>query len=383
MTRSQYQLYDVADEQRATGTVSISITGVNDAPVAMDETEVVLPGESISINVTENDTDEDTGDDIDPSSIIITTQPASGSLIVRNDGTIDYIADATFSVMDTFSYTVADSFGQQSEPATVTVGEAVLPETVADIGGGAIGDDMVQVDVVGNDIGEFDLSSIIIETQPQNGVVTVLADGTLQYEPTAPFTGEDTFSYSIADVFGRRSAPSFVTVKFVESGRQNPVEFFDVDANGIITPADALSIINKIDADQDVRIEVGPNDRGPDYWDTSGNRIITPGDAIDLINWLAANFGQNEMISTPTQPVQFVSDTIEIGTNLNRNGSQFEPEMPAELLPSETSNDRVIANSTLTQEADTSFIDLMVDESDDESDEDTLAAVDEVFIDLF
>jgi hypothetical protein len=42
--------------------------------------------------------------------------------------------------------------------------------------------------------------------------VTIIGDGSVIYTPTAGYTGQDTFAYTVADNQGSVSAPSLVTV---------------------------------------------------------------------------------------------------------------------------------------------------------------------------
>lgn len=57
--------------------------------------------------------------------------------------------------------------------------------------------------------------SVQISTAPANGTAQPAADGKVTYRPNAPFTGQDTFTYSFADSAGRRSgaAKVYVTVQ--------------------------------------------------------------------------------------------------------------------------------------------------------------------------
>lgn len=115
------------------GTVTVTVTAVNDAPVAVDDALQVLTG-TVARNVTvlSNDTD------VDGNTLTITaiTQPASGN------GTVAISSDsrsllytpptATFTGTVTFTYTVSDGNGA-TDVATVTL--SVVNYTPRDIGG--------------------------------------------------------------------------------------------------------------------------------------------------------------------------------------------------------------------------------------------------------
>jgi VCBS repeat-containing protein len=103
----------------APATVTITVTPVNDAPVAVDdayatafETELVVPAPG----VLENDTDPD-GDTL---TVTLDTDVANGTLNLQPDGSFTYTPDAAFSGEDTFTYTASDGV-LSSAPATVTI----------------------------------------------------------------------------------------------------------------------------------------------------------------------------------------------------------------------------------------------------------------------
>jgi gliding motility-associated-like protein len=58
---------------------------------------------------------------------------------------------------------------------------------------------LVNIDVEDNDTG--DPTTIAILTTPANGVASVLSDGTIDYLPFTGFTGDDSLTYTICDIF--------------------------------------------------------------------------------------------------------------------------------------------------------------------------------------
>ncbi|QDT09690.1 tandem-95 repeat protein [Planctomycetes bacterium K23_9] len=372
-------------------TVTLTVQGLNDRPDVQPDSASVFPGQSVEIDVVgqPGDPGQDTDRDgeIDRNSIIVTLQPANGSVRLNPSGTLTYTAQEGFTGSDTFSYTVADNLGQQSVPTKVTINVSDFPFANPDVGGNVdaeAGESFV-LDVLSNDRGDLDLSSILIDTSPQNGTVDVQADGTLLYTPSERFNGQDTFSYTVADNQGRRSAPGFVTVPNVASGRQNPANFSDVNADGDVTPDDALRVINKLARDgRDSNGIVLPNgipiaagDMGPDYWDANGSQSITPADILYVLIQLAENAANDPNAEFVQPSGEFVpTDRIDVGTNLNRNGDTFEPAMSVE-----DSTDKVVGASTLEPAIDTEWIDLIAEE--EESTDDDVSAIDAALSNLF
>jgi hypothetical protein len=76
----------VVDAVEVLATVSLTVTPVNDAPVATGDSATVAEGAATTIDLAANDTDADDG--IDPASIQIVSGPASGSVVVNADGTV-------------------------------------------------------------------------------------------------------------------------------------------------------------------------------------------------------------------------------------------------------------------------------------------------------
>ncbi len=93
----------------------------NGAPTAEDDVAAVVAGQSVDIEVLDNDSDPD-GDSLD---IISVTEPESGTVEIDRDE-LEYEAAADFEGTDTFEYTIDDGNGHQAT-ATVSVSVSALP----------------------------------------------------------------------------------------------------------------------------------------------------------------------------------------------------------------------------------------------------------------
>jgi len=133
----------------------------------------------------------------------------------------------------------------------------------------------------------LDLSSIEIQLAPNSGQAVAQGDGTIRYTPGSGFVGNDTFTYTIADLSGRVSQPATVDVRVLASRLQNPTQFRDVNDDGFVTAIDALLVINRLNRGGNVnQIPVTGEDAGPPYYDVSGDRFISAQDALLVINAL-------------------------------------------------------------------------------------------------
>jgi len=116
-------------------TKTITVTNVNDAPVAVDDGATTLQGSAVIINVLANDTDVD-GDSLAISSV---TQGISGTVTNNGDGTVTYSPTLSFSSADVFTYTVGDTESLADTAAvtvTVTTGDEMA--SVDSIDGGTL-----------------------------------------------------------------------------------------------------------------------------------------------------------------------------------------------------------------------------------------------------
>lgn len=124
-----YTVRDALNAVSNAATVSISVTAVNDPPVAANDvasTGAVTPR---TINLTANDFDVD--GTVVTSSAAIVSGPANGTVVNLGTGSVIYTPNAGFSGIDSFTYTVQDNQGAVSAPGTVTVNVASPTGTVA------------------------------------------------------------------------------------------------------------------------------------------------------------------------------------------------------------------------------------------------------------
>jgi VCBS repeat-containing protein len=98
--------YSVSDGRLDSGPamVRLTITAVNDAPVAQDDIAILDEDHSIQLAIMANDYDVD-GDSL---SLAIVNQPANGTLVVNADHTVSYTPLANWSGEDSFSYKLND-----------------------------------------------------------------------------------------------------------------------------------------------------------------------------------------------------------------------------------------------------------------------------------
>src|SRR5262249_6999201 len=111
-------------EGAATGTVTVRVTPVNDAPVAADVTAATDEEAFIDIALPVSDVDGD------PLTTTIVSQPSQNGTVTCTATVCRYTPRPDFFGTETFTYKVSDGKGGVSETKTVTVNvKAVLRET--------------------------------------------------------------------------------------------------------------------------------------------------------------------------------------------------------------------------------------------------------------
>ena len=88
-------------------------------PTAVDDDLCAVCNETIVLNVLDNDTTD--GAPLDLTSIVITTPPTKGTVLVPGDGTVLYTPNAGQTGADSFFYTVDSVNGSTSNAAEVTI----------------------------------------------------------------------------------------------------------------------------------------------------------------------------------------------------------------------------------------------------------------------
>ncbi len=240
--------YSIADGNggTATATVSITVSSVDDAPVAADDVATAVEDTAIVVDVAANDSDAD-GSSMQVTSV---TQPAHGSVSVITDGadagSVRYVPAPNYSGADRFTYTISDGSGAGG---TATVVLTVTPvndgPSAADDSATTTEDVPLTIQPVGNDADpDGDALAVTAVSAPAHGVV-VLAAGGVTYTPAADFAGIDSFTYTVADAKGE-TATATVSIT-VEAVADAPIASDDA----AVGPEDAIVVVDVVANDSD------------------------------------------------------------------------------------------------------------------------------------
>lgn len=230
-------------------TVTINVAFSAQAPNAHDDTAGVALGTTVVIDILSNDTDPNVGATLNPASVQIVTPPEFGSVSINQiTGAVSYTPGGAFQISDSFQYTVSDNKGGTSNVATVTINRlSAAPTAVSD--SVATGRNQpTAIDVLANDLqGSPDLSldpsTVAIVNAPQNGSVSINpTTGAATYTPKANFYGQDSFSYTVADIAHNVSNTATVSIMVMSAGAPLALdhEFVLVPGYGVIRGISAL-----------------------------------------------------------------------------------------------------------------------------------------------
>ncbi len=237
------------------GTVSVTVTCVDDAPVAVNDVATVIEdAPATAVNVLANDTDVDGG----PKSVASVTQPANGTVVITGGGTgltykpnANYCNDPPGTTLDTFTYTLNPAGPTPTATVSITVtcvNDPPVPPAVANIpvhthiaigvGDGTTGDLLIPGAIVDPDSSNFVITGAPATTVNGGELSVNTATGAFTYNPPADFTGNDTFQYTVCDDGSPQACSGPVTVTLVVSGPK--IWFVDDDAVVIGTPDGTL-----------------------------------------------------------------------------------------------------------------------------------------------
>ena len=246
--------YTVSDgTDTATGTLTVTVTPVNDAPVAIADTATVSEDSATtSIDVIANDTDVDLGNIL---SLTTVSTPGTGTVSINLDGvSVDYTPSADFNGTEVITYTVSDGTDTATGTLTVTVTPVNdAPEAIADTATVSEDSATTSIDVIANDT-DVDLGNILSLTTvstPGTGTVSINLDGvSVDYTPSADFNGTEVITYTVSDGTDTATGTLTVTVTPVNDAPIAVEDTASVLENAIMISTDVIS--NDIDVDGDI-----------------------------------------------------------------------------------------------------------------------------------
>jgi hypothetical protein len=201
----------VADPMCDTATVNITVTEVNDDPIADDDSATVAEDGSVTTLVLGNDSTGPANESAQTLTVTAVTQGTDGTVTFTATD-VTYTPDADYNGSDSFTYTACDD-GTTAGIADPECDTATVSITVSEVNDDPIADDdsvtvaedsgatvinVLAGDVAGpaNESGQT--LTITFVSDPANGSAST--DGsTVSYTPDANYNGSDSFTYTVCD----------------------------------------------------------------------------------------------------------------------------------------------------------------------------------------
>ena len=178
-----------------TYTVAVTVSPVNDAPVAANDT-ITTAEDVIKSGNLPAATDVE-GDAVTYARV---TDASHGTVVINPNGSYIYLPAANYNGADSFTYKVTDSQGASN---TYTVSVNVTPVNDAPTATGTAittSEDTVKTGSLpaATDV-DGDTVTYGKGSDPAHGTVVVNANGTYTYTPAANYNGADSFTYTVSD----------------------------------------------------------------------------------------------------------------------------------------------------------------------------------------
>ncbi len=232
--------------------VTIGITAVNDAPLAVDDNYSTDEDAPLSVNVAGGLLINDSDPDNTGLTVSIQNNVSSGELTLSTDGSFLYVPNANFNGTDSFTYTISDGVAS-SNVATVNITvNSVNDIPVVQDNSYTTNEDIAltvneTAGVLNNDSDiDNDILTAVVQDNPSHGAVTLNSNGSFTYTPALDYNGSDSFTYTAND---GTALSTIATVSItVTSQNDNPVAS---DDSGTVNEGGSTTI-NIVANDNDV-----------------------------------------------------------------------------------------------------------------------------------
>jgi hypothetical protein len=366
--------YTMSDNHGAasSSTVSLTISGTNDGPIAVADSGGTDEDTSVTIDVLANDTDIDLSDTHSVDAVSVTSGGGSAS-IAGNQVVYDPGADYQYLALGEtasveLAYTMSDSSGAQSSSTvslTVT-GTNDGPVAVADTGG-TDEDTSVTIDVLANDT-DADLSdthTVDAVSVSTGGGSTAIVGNQVVYDPGADYqylalgeTASVALAYTMSDNHGVQST---ATVSLTITGTND----------GPVAVADS----GGTDEDTSVTIDVLANDTDADLSDThtvDAVSVTSGGGSASIVG--------NQVIYDPGADYQYLAlgetASVELGYTMSDNHGAQSAAAVSLTITGTNDGPVAVADTGGTNEDTAITIDVLANDTDvDLSDSHTVDAV--------
>jgi VCBS repeat-containing protein len=310
--------YNVSDgEFNSTAKVSITVTTVNDALSARNDSYTVTESTDRDLSTLDISAPGVLGNDVDPDgdslSARVVEAPTNGTLQLAANGSLSYTPEPGFTGPDTFRYEASD--GSLSDTATVTI--AVTRETDALV---AVNDTYTTTEgqplqitapgVLENDSAPSgDTLTTTLLSGPTNGTLSLNANGSFTYTPDPGFTGTDAFVYNATDGSLNDTATAIITVTETTDAPTARDDRYNTTENTTLAVSSPGVLRNDTDPDNDtLAATVASNPtNGTLSLATNGSFVYTPNPGFFGADSFTYNVSDGTQTATATVTIRVLS----------------------------------------------------------------------------
>lgn len=338
-----YRAWDGSDFSQP-GTVTITVTAVEDSPVAVNDLYYAQPGATLVVTTTNGVRANDYDVDGQALTVSLFTPVTAGTLSLTSTGSVVYTPPAGFRGTATFTYRVNDG-DEFSNAATVTL--IVNSRPVATAGAYQANEDTaLNVSAAsgvlqGDTDAENDPLTAVLLTPPAHGTVSLAANGSFSYTPTLNYFGPDSFTYAANDG-GQNSTPATIslTVNAVNDAPEGVADVYDVEVDvPLSVPAEDGLLANDTDVDSAALTAALVAGGGPQFGLLSlgadGSFTYTPNLGYigpDSFTYTVSDGSVASAATTVTLNVTSASDLIAINEIMYHPSSENDAEEYIELI---------------------------------------------------
>ena len=242
-------------------TVTITVTSVNDPPVASGDAYTVAEGGTLSVTAATGVLDNDTDAEGNSLAAVLVTNVNKGRITLDGDGSFTYVHSGGEDTSDSFTYNANDGTGD-SNTATVTIAVTSVNDppvasgdayTVAE--GGTLVTTAATSVLLNDTDAEGNTLTAVLVTTVANGTLLLTADGTFSYTHNGGETTSDSYTYRANDgtVNSNNVATVTITVTPVNDPPVAVDDSYAVDQGGTLTTTPATGVLsNDTDAENNL-----------------------------------------------------------------------------------------------------------------------------------
>jgi hypothetical protein len=300
-------------------TVTITVTAVNDAPIADDQAVTTNEDTAVAIMLTASDIDSTT------LTYTVGTGPAHGTL-TGTAPNLSYQPAADHNGPDSFTFTANDG-AVDSNVATVTITvTAVNDPPIADDQAVTTDEDTaVSISLTASDIDSTTLTYTVV-TSPTHGTLSGTAPN-LSYQPTALYSGPDSFTFTANDGHSDSNIGT-VSITVNQVTFEPTISIGDVSVtegdSGMVDAVFSLTLSEAYPLEVTVSFATsdGTAMAGSDFQSASGTVVFSPMTlsqtvTVTVVGDLDAELDENFFVDLTSPANATVGDSRGQGTILN------------------------------------------------------------------